>query len=176
MVRRNGFGRAGRSPARPRLLGTSEPARRQAVVRAANARIRRDPLRSPLPAPRRGVAAEMTVGRSDGRTVGRMLALGVFLSVSPTVRLSGLQCPDGSSPPCRGAARPAAPAANSVAVLYFDNLSPDTTDAYLADGLMEEIASRLGDIRRLLVKDAGPETGRSVRESTPDYRISMGPP
>src|SRR3989454_1089147 len=84
------------------------------------------------------------------------------------------QSPDGSPPPCRGAARPAAPAANSVAVLYFDNLSPDTTDAYLADGLTEEVASRLGDIRRLLVKQASRETVRRLRESTPDYRISMG--
>jgi serine/threonine-protein kinase len=47
----------------------------------------------------------------------------------------------------RGAAVP-----RSVAVLYFDNLSPDTADAYLADGLTEEISSRLGDIGRLQVK------------------------
>jgi adenylate cyclase len=40
----------------------------------------------------------------------------------------------------------------SVAVLYFENLSRDTSDAYLADGLTEEITSRLGDVRRLEVK------------------------
>jgi len=42
--------------------------------------------------------------------------------------------------------------ANRVAVLCFDNLSPDTTDAYLADGLTEEITARLGQIPRLDVK------------------------
>ena len=41
---------------------------------------------------------------------------------------------------------------NSVAVLYFDNLSPDTADAYLADGLTEELIFRLGRIERLQVK------------------------
>jgi TolB-like protein/Flp pilus assembly protein TadD len=45
-----------------------------------------------------------------------------------------------------------APTQNSLAVLYFDNLSPDTADAYLADGLTEEITDRLGEIERLEVK------------------------
>jgi TolB-like protein len=45
-----------------------------------------------------------------------------------------------------------APAANSVAVLYFDNLSRDTSNAYLADGLTEEIIAELGKVRRLDVK------------------------
>jgi len=63
------------------------------------------------------------------------------------------QCPDGSSPLCaRVTARPPAPAANSVAVLYFDNLSRDTVDAFLADGLTEEIIIRLGQVQRLAVK------------------------
>ncbi len=62
------------------------------------------------------------------------------------------QCPDGSPPPCRQPARAAPPAPNSVAVLYFENLSADTSDAYLADGLTEEIIARLGQIERLQVK------------------------
>ena len=60
------------------------------------------------------------------------------------------QCPDGTPAPCRGPER--APAANSIAVLYFDNLSRDTADAYLAEGLTEELITRLGDIPRLTVK------------------------
>jgi eukaryotic-like serine/threonine-protein kinase len=44
------------------------------------------------------------------------------------------------------------PAPNGVAVLYFDNLSSDTADAYLADGLTEELISRLGQVARLTVK------------------------
>jgi TolB-like protein len=37
-------------------------------------------------------------------------------------------------------------------VLYFDNLSPDTVDAYLADGLTESLTERLGKIERLAIK------------------------
>jgi TolB-like protein len=44
----------------------------------------------------------------------------------------------------------AAPTRPSVAVLYFDNLSRDTADAYLADGLTEEMIAKLGEIRRLV--------------------------
>ncbi len=64
------------------------------------------------------------------------------------------QCPDGSPPPCRTPARVASatPAPNSLAVLSFDNLSRDTADAYLADGLTEEIIAQLGRIVRLAVK------------------------
>jgi TolB-like protein/Tfp pilus assembly protein PilF len=37
-------------------------------------------------------------------------------------------------------------------VLYFDNLSRDSNDTYLADGLTEELITRLGQIERLAVK------------------------
>jgi TolB-like protein/Tfp pilus assembly protein PilF len=37
-------------------------------------------------------------------------------------------------------------------VLYFDNLSRDTSDAFLADGLTEELIARLGQVERLQVK------------------------
>ncbi len=61
------------------------------------------------------------------------------------------QCPDGSAPPC-GHVSVRIPPANSVAVLYFDNLSRDTADAFLADGLTEEIIIRLSQVQRLAVK------------------------
>jgi TolB-like protein/Tfp pilus assembly protein PilF len=49
-------------------------------------------------------------------------------------------------------ARPAAaPATNSVAVMYLDNQSRDSSDAYLADGLTEEITTKLGQVGRLAV-------------------------
>jgi serine/threonine-protein kinase len=76
----------------------------------------------------------------------------VLLAVCATAQLES-QCPDGTPPPC--AARPVrpapAPAPNSVAVMYLDNQSRDTSDAYLADGLTEEITTKLGQIRRLAV-------------------------
>jgi TolB-like protein len=62
------------------------------------------------------------------------------------------QCPDGTPPPCARGVRRAPPAVNSVAVLYLDNLSRDTSDAFLADGLTEEIIIRLGQVQRLAVK------------------------
>jgi TolB-like protein/cytochrome c-type biogenesis protein CcmH/NrfG len=64
------------------------------------------------------------------------------------------QCPDGTPPPCAG--RPAASSPTSVAVLPFANLSRDSSDAYLAEGLTEELISRLGAVPRLRVP------GRSV--------------
>jgi len=39
-----------------------------------------------------------------------------------------------------------------VAVLYFDDLSPDSSGAYVADGLTEEIIARLGGVARLQVQ------------------------
>ncbi len=85
----------------------------------------------------------------------RMLPGLVALSVVTVLMAAPLaaQCPDGSPPPCRSQlAHASTPAPNSVAVLYFDNLSRDTADAYLADGLTDEIIARLGQIERLKVK------------------------
>jgi len=72
-----------------------------------------------------------------------------------------MQCPDGAPPPCRAAAR--GPSANSVAVLYFENVTRDSGDAYLADGLTEAIIVRLGQVGRLEVKSRG--AVRRYRES-----------
>jgi TolB-like protein/Flp pilus assembly protein TadD len=60
------------------------------------------------------------------------------------------QCPDGSAPPCGTSSR--TPPPQSVAVLYFDNLSRDTAYAYLADALTEELIAKLADIPRLVVR------------------------
>jgi TolB-like protein/Tfp pilus assembly protein PilF len=80
-----------------------------------------------------------------------MLAF-LTLAVLPSGRLAAWQCPDGSPPPCAGrAVRPSA-SPTSVAVLYFDNLSRDSSDAFLADGLTEELIARLGQVERLQVK------------------------
>jgi TolB-like protein len=70
-------------------------------------------------------------------------------------RSAAAQCPDGTPPPCRGAARAAGappPHPTSLAVLYFDNLSRDSGDIYLADGVTEELISRLSQVERLQVK------------------------
>jgi TolB-like protein/tetratricopeptide (TPR) repeat protein len=74
----------------------------------------------------------------------------VFLLAACAAAPLASQCPDGTPAPCAGPAR--APAGNSIAVLYFDNLSRDTADAFLAQGLTEELIARLGQVPRLTVK------------------------
>jgi len=70
-------------------------------------------------------------------------ALAVF-----AVRPAAAQCPDGTPLPCT---RRALPPPNSVAVLFFENLSGDTSEDVLADGLTEEIIVRLRRLERLQV-------------------------
>jgi len=89
------------------------------------------------------------------------------------VRPARAQCPDGTPPPCARPARLAAPPPpNSVAVLYFDNLSRDTADAYLADGLTEEMIARLGQVERLQVKSRN--AVRRYRGAAADDPASIG--
>ena len=58
-----------------------------------------------------------------------------------------------ASPAARLAPNPKPTTADpTIAVLYLENLSPDAADAYLADGLTEEITSRLAAVPRLVVK------------------------
>lgn len=58
---------------------------------------------------------------------------------------------------------PRPPAANSVAVLYFE--TRDTADAYLADGLTEDVATLLGDVSSVQVKSPG--VVRRAQRATP---------
>ena len=90
-------------------------------------------------------ASRQAVAPETRRTVGRSMALlGLFAAVAVTLwwiaggadRLPG---PVASEP------------ARRVAILSFANLSPDTADAYLARGISEEIATRLGDFPVLKV-------------------------
>jgi TolB-like protein len=79
------------------------------------------------------------------RAVLFLVALGVLASVSPVTA----QCPDGTPPPCRSLAAP--PPARSVAVLTFENVSRDSAAQYVAEGLADQIATRLGGVARLTV-------------------------
>lgn len=82
--------------------------------------------------------------------INRPLALALILVAAGPACLVA-QCPDGTPPPCAGRARPAAPPPTSVAVLYFDNASHDSADAYLAAGLTEQTITQLGAVERLTV-------------------------
>jgi TolB-like protein len=77
-----------------------------------------------------------------------VVALSVLsLCLATTLRA---QCPDGTPPPCAPHQTPPSP--RSIAVLYFDNLSRDSADAYIADGLTDEVIVRLQHVQRLDVK------------------------
>ena len=92
-------------------------------------------LRGQTPEPRwLAGAARRWVLRGAGLGAGTVLLLVVAWLLAGRPGLKG----------SAAAARP------SVAVLYFDNLSRDTADAYLADGLTEETIAKLGQIQRLI--------------------------
>ena len=112
-------------------------------------------------------AQESRVPRSDRRmrmgfaVAALAVLIPTFLVLSPRFRTPARNVDDDA-------------AEHSVAVLHFDNLSPDTADAYLAAGLTEEIISRLGKVGRLQVKKASRDAVRRVRDSVPDYLPSVG--
>ena len=87
------------------------------------------------------------VGRYGGRAVGNRAIAVLLFTALPAYRLTA-QCPDGSPPPCAGRGTRPIP---TVAVLYFDNRSRDSADAYLADGLTEQTIAQLGEVRRMTV-------------------------
>ena len=99
------------------------------------------------------------------RFVLKLAAVLGLLSAGPPAPLPALQCPNGTPPPCR--APVAAPQTRSIAVLYFDNRSADSSDAYLADGVTEEIINRLASVERLEVKS---------RTAVGRFRGSAAPP
>ena len=80
------------------------------------------------------------------------------------------QCPDGTPPPCgaQAARAAAAPAGNSVAVLYF--ATRDTSDLYLAEGLTEDIATGLGRLAPKVEVKAPSSVRRAQRENAGSLR------
>jgi TolB-like protein/lipoprotein NlpI len=80
------------------------------------------------------------------------IVAGVLALVLAAVPLRA-QCPDGTPPPCRGGA-PTRPPSGSIAVFPFVNRSPDSTDAYLAEALPEQIIGRLARVAELRIKSA----------------------
>ena len=75
------------------------------------------------------------------------VALSAYTALS-VCRATG-QCPDGTPPPC--AVQRPAPSPGSVAVLTFQNVTRDTSSQYLAEGLADQISTRLGRVARLTI-------------------------
>jgi len=80
------------------------------------------------------------------------------------------QCPDGSSPPCRQTAARPVPA-RSLAVLYLQELSGDTANTAIADGLTEEIIARLSQVSGLRVASRYASLGYRGRHATDPRRV-----
>ena len=80
------------------------------------------------------------------RRITLLLCIGTAMSA---VRVQA-QCPDGSPPPCAGA-HASAPAAQSVAVLPFENRARDTSLTVLGEGVADEITTNLSRVARLRV-------------------------
>jgi len=97
----------------------------------------------------RAKAPDKAGKRAGGQRLLRAACVVVLLTACPPGRLSAWQCPDGTPPPCaRAAAVPAR--AGSVAVLYIT--ARDSADAYLADGLTEDLTTILARSSGLIVK------------------------
>ncbi len=91
-----------------------------------------------------------TGAQPHSRTVKTVVSFLCVCAAVPAVPAVA-QCPDGTPPPCAVRVTRAPAPARSVAVLFFDNLSRDSADIPLVEGLTEELTSRLGDIDRLRV-------------------------
>jgi TolB-like protein/Tfp pilus assembly protein PilF len=105
--------------------------------------------------------------RQDGKMQVRRTVLSLALfAILPACHLAALQCPTGAPPPCAGQ-RTTGISPRSVAVLYLANHSADSADAYLADGLTEEIIARLARISRIEVKS---------RTAVERFRRTTAPP
>ena len=100
----------------------------------------------------------------------RSLVLSLQLAYTIPLRLAA-QCPDGSAPPCLQAPARARPPQTRLAVLHFENLSPDTADAYLTEGLAVELTARLGQINRLQIMSRDAVRRARVAETDP---MAMG--
>ena len=96
----------------------------------------------------RAVSLDRDPACSDNPAVTRHTLLALAALAACAARPVAAQCPDGTPPPCT---RRAVPPPNRVAVLFFENLSGDTSEDVLADGLTEEIIVRLRGLERLQV-------------------------
>src|SRR4051794_8082428 len=80
----------------------------------------------------------------------RLRMIGVLTALTASVAHS--QCPNGAPPPCPAPAVHVPAPGFSIAVLPFESRSADAGDAYLAEGMAEEVANQLARTGRLQVK------------------------
>ena len=116
------------------------------------------------------VAPSESIRRQTGRKlVGITVALAVIAAGLLAFRFlrpkSSNKAPLSTASASPAAATPSAIAGKSIAVLPFENLSDDKANAYFADGIQEEILTRLAKIAELKVIS---------RTSTQQYQSKPG--
>ena len=114
-----------------------------------------------------GVKREKDVDRSTSitSTTGRKLKIGMLVAVLAVVALDRLYLPDKNQ---AAAPQAAAPVEKSIAVLAFEDLSPDGDHAYFAEGLSEELLNVLAQVGDLQV--AGRTSSFAFKGQNKDLR------
>jgi len=117
-----------------------------------------------------GVKREKDVDRSTSitSTTGRKLnivTIGMLVAVLAVVALDRLYLPDKNQ---AAAPQAAAPVEKSIAVLAFEDLSPDGDHAYFAEGLSEELLNVLAQVGDLQV--AGRTSSFAFKGQNKDLR------
>jgi serine/threonine-protein kinase len=106
-----------------------------------------------------GGATSLSTGVAPENESSRILA--ILLTGGALLAAAGIALYVKTTPATTGTVPPADP--HRVAVLYFENQSPDRLPGYVVDGLSEEITDRLASVRPLVV--SSPNAVRRFRGS-----------
>jgi serine/threonine protein kinase/Tfp pilus assembly protein PilF len=131
-----------------------EPGMRYATAADLAADIRRHLAREPVVArhPTLGYRAKCLVKRNGSRLVASAAVVVVLAGVLFAFWARSQQdAREAAGMPARGVSTPAWDIRKSIAVLPFQNLSSDPDNAYFADGIQEEVLTRLTKIGDLKV-------------------------
>ena len=131
-----------------------EPEMRYATVADLAADIRRHLAREPVVArhPTLGYRAKCLVKRNGSRLVASAAVVIVLAGVLFAFWARSQQnAREAAGIPARGVSAPASDTRKSIAVLPFQNLSSDPDNAYFADGIQDEVLTRLTKIGDLKV-------------------------
>jgi len=132
----------------------NEPGMRYATVADLADDIRRHLARNPVLArhPTLGYRAKCLVKRNGSRLLAGAVVVSLLAGLSLAFWVLAQQnARDAAGMPARGVGVSASDTRKSIAVLPFQNLSSDPDNAYFADGIHEEVLTRLTKIEDLKV-------------------------
>ena len=112
------------------------------------------------------IEGDKSIAPHTGRKIiGLTIVLAVIAAGLLAFQLLRSKSPNGSAIPPASQSMPAEIPAKSIAVLPFDNLSDDKSNAYFAEGIQDEILTRLSKIAALKVIS---RTSTRKYQSAPD--------